>query len=275
MSGKPITQMMKTYLLLTICVFFGCEAAAQSKDSISFFKKHHDVPVKYKLEHFGLRGKVQSFYEITVPENEDNEKIIHEFDTNGNLLQIKNSFGIIIQKFNYDTNGKLLSYTTKSKSMRDFQVTLNSDGNVAQMVINNQEHGVSTISNEFNSKGIWIKQIRLEDKNVLQENVFEKDTKLVKVLVYNNNKISETTTFTYFFTPDFVQIQLVSTYEGSEEVGISYIYVDYYGNDIYGFPFDNGTLNETQIKEVLHNFKIDTNNNWIKNQEVERVITYY
>ncbi len=252
---------------------FFCFATAQSKDSIHFYKMYHDVPVKYKLEHFGLQGNVKSFYELTLPENEDNEKIIHEFDDKGNLIQVKNGFGFVSQKFNYDKRGKLISYTTSAKKMRDFQVTLNEDENVVQLVTNNKEYGMVTVVNEYNKNGYWTKQSRLEDKSTLQENKYSNDLKLTENIVFNNNIISERTHFDYNFFTDFVQIKLTYKYEDTESV--SYIYSDYFGNPIFGFPFEEGNVTDSQIKEVLNNFKVDSHNNWIKNQEITRVIDYY
>lgn len=264
--------MKKIKPILILCLF-GFFAMAQSKDSINFYKTYHDVPVKYKSVHFGLQGKVKSFYEMTLPENEDNEKTIHEFDQNGNLLQIKNSLGIVSQKFNYDSTGKLVSYTTIAKSTRDFLVTLNKEGNVTKLVINNKTNGISTIENEYNKNGFWTKQNRLEDKSTILENKYQNDIKLIENSVFNGNKISEKTNFDYKFFNDFVQIKLTYKYEDTETV--TYIYQDYFGNQIFGFPFEEGNLNDTQIKEILKNFKLDKNNNWIKNQEVIRVIDYY
>jgi len=86
-------------------------------------------------------------------------------------------------------------------------------------------------------------------------------------------KFQKKTSFDYKFFTDFVQIKLTYKYEDTETV--TYIYQDYFGNQIFGFPFEEGNLNDTQIKEVLENFKLDKNNNWIKNQEVTRVIDYY
>lgn len=266
--------MRKSFAILVLC-FISCNVSAQSKDSISFFKRYHDFPVKYKLEHFCLQGKVKSFYVTTTPENEDNEKVIHEFDEKGNLIQIKNSLGYVSKKYNYNSNGKLISYTTKSKSMREFEVSLGSNGNVVQLIINNKEHGISTVVNEYNKNGYWTKQNHIEDKSVLQEYKYKNDIKLVELNVYSENKISESTKFSYVFHNDFVQIKLTSKSEEAGNENSSYIYVDYYGNEIYGFPFDNGKLNATQIKGVLANFKLDKNKNWIKNQEVSRVINYY
>lgn len=265
--------MKKTTLPLLLSFLFVFFATAQSKDSIHFYKMYHDVPVKYKLAHFGLRGKVKSFYETTIPENEDNEKLIYEFDENGNLIQVKNSYGYVSQKFNYDKSGKLISYTTSAKSMRDFQATINEKGNVVQLIINNKDYGVSTIVNEFNKNGFWTKQSRLEGKSTILENKYQDDIKLTDNIAYNNNKISESTHFDYHFFNVFVQIKLTYKYEDTESV--TYIYSDYFGNPIFGFPFEEGNLSDAQIKEVLNNFKLDKNNNWIKNQEITRVIDYY
>lgn len=264
---------MKKSIAIAFSCLFGILTFAQPKDSIIFYKNYHDVPVKYKLEHFGLNGKVKSFYETTIPENEDNEKLIHEFDEKGNLIQIKNSYGYVSKKYNYDKAGKLISYTTTAKSMRDFKVTLNKDENIAQLIINNKDYGISTIVNNYNQNRLWIKQSRLEDKSTLQENKYQNDIKLVETILYSENKISERTLYDYQFFPDFVQIKLTNKYEDSESV--SYIYSDYFGNEIFGFSFDDGNLTDDMIQTVFSNFTLDANNNWVKNQEVARVITYY
>lgn len=248
---------------------------AQSKDSLEFYKKQHDVPVKYKLEHFNLKGKVKSFYITSSSKNENDGKLIHEFDENGNLIQIKNKYGIASKKYNYNKEGKLISFTTISKSTRNFEVKLSENGNIVQLLINNSERGISTILNEFNKNGLWTKQIHVEENSVLQENIYENDLKLCEVLIYSENQISSSTTFKYNFFNDFIQIQLRSKDIKSDNSSVSYVYTDYYGNEIYGFPFEQKKISKKLIKKVLSNFLLDENKNWVKNENMVQIVTYY
>ncbi len=266
---------MKKAFAIYISCFFAMFTFAQSKDSLTFYKKFHDVPVKYKLEHFDLKGNVKSFYESSTLNNDHDLKVIYEFDTNGNLIQVVNSYGIVSKKFNYNSEGKLISFTTNSKIKRDIEVGLDDNGNIVKLIINNEERGISTLLNEYNKKGVWTKQIHEEENSILQENVYENDIKLIKVLIYINNEVSETTNFSYEFFSNYVKIKQVSNFKESGYTAITCIYVDYNGTFIYGDLYEGDYLTSEQVDEIVSNFQLDHNENWIKNQQQIRVITYY
>uniref|UniRef100_UPI00404A954E hypothetical protein n=1 Tax=Flavobacterium sp. TaxID=239 RepID=UPI00404A954E len=266
---------MKKYFILIGLLFYCTFAVCQAKDSLNFYKNHHTVPIKYKLEHFGLYGKVKSFYEVDSSDSLNTLKTIYEFNENGNLEQVINNRGKISQKYTYNFDGKLVSFITVSRNTRTFEVKLNENNAIIQLVINNNNHGISTVKFEYNKNGYYTKQFLDGDTILLQENKYHNDVKLTEIITYDTNKVINRTQFTYTFFEDFVQIKLVSKYAEAKTAGISYLYVDYYGNNIYGFPEETNTLSKSLIKKNLTNFITDKNNNWIKNQSILRVITYY
>ena len=44
-------------------IFISFSSFAQQKDSLKVLQSLKEVPEKYKLEHFGIKGKVKSFEE--------------------------------------------------------------------------------------------------------------------------------------------------------------------------------------------------------------------
>ena len=262
---------MKWLTFLFVTLF----SMAQQKDSLKVLREAKEVPEKYKLSHFGLKGKLKTMqYHYGTYAN---DFLLYEFDTSGNLLQITNAAKQTKRIYTYDEKGKLKSY---QYGKRIVEVALDAAGNIIKQTICHQERDTITIVNTFNENGFWLSQKQINEDQLILENEYDDNDKLLKMKSYTNGQISSETSLKYVFYEKFIQIEHLTKYVSSENTSFNYHYLDYFGNHIIGFNPEEKKLTKENINNVFSVFILDKNKNWLKAKTdyqsiVFRQLTYY
>lgn len=257
-------------------IFISFSSFAQQKDSLKVLQSLKEVPEKYKLEHFGIKGKVKSFEESFGTLNE-NTKTIYEFNENGNLLKISNGKKIVKREYFYDDNGKLKSYKFKNRLI---EVELDEDENIIIQHVYIKDRDTVTVLNSYNKDGFWTMQTHLETNQKMLEHKYDKNNKMIEIIPYLNGKQTGSIKLTYKYFKRFIQVCHNETYFENNNFTQSYFYIDYFGNELHGFPFDKKKPSQHEINEFFAVYKIDENKNWFKTTLFQygmgsRMFTYY
>ena len=265
--------MKNVILLITVITF---SSFAQQKDSLKVLQNLKEVPEKFKLEHFGIKGNVASFKEFFGMPN-DNSEMYYYFDKKGNLLKIEDFRKVIQKEFFYDENGKLKAYKTKKY---DTEVELDDDGNILIQHVYKKNKDTVTLVNSYNEKGYWTSQTHLETNQKILEHKYDKNNKMIEIISYNDGKPTTNIKLTYNYFKQFIQICQHTTFLDYNGISRNYFYVDYYGNDLYGFSFEDESPTQQEINEFFAVYKIDKYKNWFKTNLFEsgmgsRIFTYY
>lgn len=247
----------------------------QQKDSLKVLRDAKEVPEKYKLIHFGLKGKLKTMEHHYG--SYGNDFMLYEFDTSGNLLQITNAAKQTKRTYTYDEKGKLKSY---QYGKRTVEVDLDSVGNIIKQTICHQERDTIVLLNKFNKNGFWLSQKQIKEDQLLLENEYDQNDKLLKMKSYTNGQISSETSLKYVFYEKFIQIEHLTKYVSSENTSFNYHYLDYFGNHIIGFNPEEKKLSKETINDVFSVFILDKNKNWLKAKTdyqsiIFRQLTYY
>lgn len=265
---------MKYTLSLLILIAFS--SFAQQKDSLKVFQSLKEVPEKYKLKHFGIKGKVKSFEESFGMLN-DESGMIYEFNENGNLLKISNSKKIIKREYFYDVKGKLKSYKYKNRLI---EVELDEDENIIIQHVYKKDRDTVTVENTYNKDGYWTSQTHIETNQKMLEHKYDENNKMTEIITYQDGKLSSTIKLTYKYFKKFIQVCHNTTYINDEVFIQNYFYIDYFGNELYGFSIDENNPSQHQINEFFAVYKLDQHKNWFKTNvfggEIgSRYFTYY
>ena len=177
---------MKYTLSLLILIAFS--SFKKQKDSLKVFQSLKEVPEKYKLKHFGIKGKVKSFEESFGMLN-DESGMIYEFNENGNLLKISNSKKIIKREYFYDVKGKLKSYKYKNRLI---EVELDEDENIIIQHVYKKDRDTVTVENTYNKDGYWTSQTHIETKKKMLEHKYDENNKMTEIITYQDGKLSST-----------------------------------------------------------------------------------
>jgi hypothetical protein len=250
---------MMSELKLYFLLFFSVISFTQTKDSLQVLMRLKAVPEKYKLEHFGLNGKVKTMECHFGPYESD--FLIYEFDIKGNLMQIVNAAKQSKRSYAYDEKGKLKSY---QYGKRTVEVELDASDNITKQTIQHQDRETKTILNTFDKNGFWLSQKVMEDNQLMLENEYDKNHKLITIKSYSTGKLSNQTMVLYVFYKKFVQIQHKTIAVESGNLSETYFYLDYYGNEIIGFNPEEQKPSQVKINDVFSVFILDKNNNWLK-----------
>lgn len=251
-------------------------SSAQQKDSLKVLQSLKEVPEKYKLEHFGIKGKVQSFKEFFGMPS-DNTEMYYDFDKKGNLLKIEDFRNVIQKEFFYDENGKLKSYKTKKY---EAEVELDEKGNILIQHVYKKNKDTVTIVNTYNEKGYWTSQTYLEAKHKMLEHKYDENNKMIEIVSYQEGKPTTSIKLTYKYFKQFIQICHNSTFFENNYINKNYFYIDYFGNELHGFSFEDNNPSQHKINEFFAVYNIDQNKNWFKTNLFgggmgSRIFTYY
>ncbi len=257
-------------------IFISFSSFAQQKDSLKVLQSLKEVPEKYKLEHFGVKGKVKSFEEFFGMPS-DNTEMYYDFDEKGNLLKITNHNKIVIKEFTYDDKGILKSYKTNKYKV---EVEVDENENIIKQRIYKKDRDTATVVNTYNDKGFWTMQTHLETNQKMLEHKYDKNNKMIEIIPYLNGKQTGSIKLTYKYFKRFIQVCHNETYFENNNFTQSYFYIDYFGNELHGFPFDKKKPSQHEINEFFAVYKIDENKNWFKTTLFQygmgsRMFTYY
>lgn len=262
---------IKFFLLLFCTTSF-----SQQKDTLKVLQSLKEVPEKYKLEHFGIKGNVASFIEFFGMPN-DNTEMCYNFDKKGNLLKIEDFRKVIQKEFFYDENGKLKGYKTKKY---EAEVELDEKGNILIQHVYKKDRDTVTLLNTYNSDGYWTLQTHLETNQKMLEHKYDKNNKMIEIISYNDGIPTTNIKLTYKYYKRFIQICHKTTFLDYDGIHRNYFYIDYYGNDLHGFSFEEEKPTQKEINAFFAVYKVDKYNNWFKTNLFEggmgsRIFTYY